>query len=186
MLAAIRRRATRRNVIVAFLSLSMVTLITHAMAVPAYHGVASGFDPLNLQYRLTWPMLAIQRGAFEPGIGPVYLGFAVIDAVWQVALVMFLMLLWAWLMEQSPRPLVRNAVLLFPLLPALCGVAESYLIMQLVLADPELPLHELSDQLLTLHKIKFLLRDGNVAITVTLAVFAVYFRWRHGAPRTSP
>ena len=68
MFAAIHRHATNRNLVAAFLALAGVSLISHFIAVPIYRSFASGLAPLNLQYRLTWEMVAIQRGAFSTGI----------------------------------------------------------------------------------------------------------------------
>jgi hypothetical protein len=178
MFAAIHRRATNRNVIAVFLALSAITLVSHVLAVQAYRAFASGLDPFNLQYRLTREMVAIQRGAFGPGIGPAYLTFAALDVVWQGLLMTFLALLWAWIMNHSPRPLAGDAWLLFPLLPALLGVAESAGFLVVVFTDSHEPLHDLTGRILTIHRLKFFLRDANVAITLTLGLFALYFRWR--------
>jgi hypothetical protein len=178
MFAAIHRRATNRNVLAAFLALSAVTLISHLLAVPAYRAFASGLDPFNLQYRLTWQMVAIQRGAFSDGIGPAYLTFAVLDAIWQLLLVAFLMLLWAWIMERSGRQLMHDVLLLFPLLPAGLGIAESVCFVMISFADAHNPLQDLTDKVLTIHYVKFLFRDWNVVITVVLCAFGLFYRWR--------
>jgi hypothetical protein len=183
MFAAIHRRATNRNVIIALIALGAVTLISHLLAMPAYRSFASGLDPFNVQYRLTWEMVAIQRGAFGPGIGPIYLTFAVLDLVWQSTLVMFLVLLWAWIMNHSPERLTSDVWLLFPLLAAALGVAESAGFVMIVFTDSHVPLHELTEKVLTIHRIKFFLRDANVAITVTFGLFAIYFRWRGSAAK---
>jgi hypothetical protein len=182
MFAAIRRRATSRNLLAAFLSLSAVTLISHLLAVPAYRAFASGFDPFNLQYRLNWQMVAIERGAFSAGIGHAYLTFALLDAIWQILLVVFLMLLWAWIMERTGRQLMSDFLMLFPLLPAGLGIAESACFVMISFADPRDPLHELTDKVLTIHYIKYLMRDWNVVITVVLGAFALYYRWRAPPP----
>lgn len=178
MFAAIHRRATSRNVVAVFLALGAITLVSHVLAVPAYRAVASGLDPFNLQYRLTREMVAIQRGAFGPGIGPVYLTFVALDLVWQGTLMTFLVLLWAWIMNHTPRRLVNDVWLLFPILPALLGVTESAGFLAVMFTDSRDPLHDLTSRILSIHRLKFFLRDANVAITMTLGLFALYFRWR--------
>jgi hypothetical protein len=184
MFVAIHRSATTRNLLAAFVALGIVTLLSDFVVIPVYRGFASGLTPLNLQYRLTWEMIAIQRGTFSPGIETAYLAFAVLDLVWQAALAVFLALLWAWIMDRSPRPLASDMWLLYPVIPALLGIAESIGISRLVLADSHLPLHDLTDAVLSIHRYKFFFREGNVVVTVLLALWAMYFRWR--AAHTKP
>ena len=67
------------------------------------------------------------------------------------------------------------------MLPAVFGIVESAGFVMISFADSHDPLSELTEQLLTIHRIKFLLRDVNVVVTVILGAFALYFRWRNPA-----
>jgi len=102
MLAAIRRHATGRNLLVMLAALGASAIIAHTLTLPAYRAVASGFDPFNVQYPLTWEMVAIQRGAFSPGISVAYTGYVIFDFLSQCVMAIFYALLWAWMMARSP------------------------------------------------------------------------------------
>jgi len=178
MLAAIRRHATGRNLLVMLAALVASAIIAHTLTLPAYRAVASGFDPFNVQYPLTWEMVAIQRGAFSPGISVAYTGYVIFDFLSQCVMAIFYALLWAWMMARSPQPLARNALLLFPALAVLFAAAENAAFLALVFSSSHDPRHDVTRAALEIHRIRVLLSNGNFAITVTLAVFTRYFRWR--------
>ena len=181
MIAAIRRQATGRNVIVMLAAVGMVALISHGLALPAYRAVASGLDPFDIQFPLTREMVAIQRGAFGVGVAPAYVSFAILNSLFQGMTAVFYALFWAWIMAKSPRPLARGALLVFPVLAVVCGIAENAGFLILVFSNAHDPRHDVTTATLAVHRVKFFLRDADMAITLTLAAFAMYFRRRASA-----
>jgi hypothetical protein len=178
MLEDLQAIATRRTVLRALAVVIVIALALHVIAVPIYREVASGLVPFDLQDRLTREMIAIQRGAQGPGAAQAYILFSAFAFVLQWAGAGFLILFWAWIMAQTPHQafndLSRHGLFVVPLLGALCHTAESVTFAMLVAADSHNPMHDLTSTALTIHRIKSLLMDADMAITLTLAIFAYY------------
>ncbi|TAK99551.1 MAG: hypothetical protein EPO08_16120 [Rhodospirillaceae bacterium] len=178
MIAMVRRHATARNVIAVLAAIGVLALVSHGLVLPAYRAVASGFDPFGLQLPLTRAMVAIQRGAFGPGIEQASICFVAIHVFSQTLVAGFYVLFWAWMMSKSPRPLARGALLLLPLLAVLCVLVEDAGFLVLVFSDSHVPRHDVTTATLIVHRVRFFLGDVNLAITLTLAAFTIYFRSR--------
>ncbi len=180
MNARFRSLATDRNVVALFLGLCVTLLVTHVLIVPVYKVFASGFAPLDVQYPLTQEMVAIQRGAMGAGVETVYLAFALLDVATQWVIAVFFALLWAWITVKVPHPsfdrLLSRGLLLFPFLVAVCDIGENAGFALLVIADPHDPLHDITRLTLSVHRVRVLLGDATMAITIVLISFGAYFR----------
>ena len=176
----IRRSATGRNVIVAFVLVIALVQVFNLLLFPAYRAASSGFDPMDVQFPLTRAMVAIERGAFGPGIARAYAMFTVVDSVFPVASAVFFVLLWAWLMARAPHrhfeSLVGGGLFILPLAAAACDLAENIGFVTLVFSDPRDPLFDVTTFTLVVHSAKYMLVNIDNFVTLVLIAMALFFR----------
>ncbi len=177
----LRRYASGRNVLISLGMVIALVLLFNFALFPAYRAVSSGFDPMDVQFPLTWEMVAIERGAFGPGIQEAYLQFSSVDCIFPIASAIFTVLFWGWLAAKAPHPLFersfRHGMLALPFLAALCDLAENVGFLILVFADPRDPLHDITRATLAVHAAKYVLVNVNNLLTVMMVVIAVVVRW---------
>jgi hypothetical protein len=183
----LRRHASGRNVLIGLGVVLALVLIFDVLLMPAYRAVSSGFDPMDVQFPLTREMVAIQRGAFGPGIQAAYLQFAAVDFVFPLANAVFFALLWSWLAAKGPHPLIERSfghgLLALPFVAALIDWAENVGFLMLVFADPHDPLHDVTVATLAVHRAKFVMVTVNNVLTVLIAALAAT-RWLRARKRT--
>jgi hypothetical protein len=177
MFASIRARAKGHNVIGAAVMVLLLALVLQLVLAPGYRAVSAGFDPFDDQYPLTREMVAIQRGAFLPGVEMAYGRYAVVAAVFAMAKAVAFALLWAWLIARMPsRWLARldhYGLLLLPYLAALSSMIASVVFSLLVVSDPIDPQFELTAVALDLHRLAIVMARIVLGVTAALIVIAV-------------
>jgi len=119
--------------------LTFYTRIAIVSALTLYFGRAyvvrvflasTGFVPLDLQFPLKPQTVAIQLGAYTGSdVERLYSAFALVDAMFAVAMAAAVTLSWLWLSVRTPNPLFasmkRGGLFLVPLVAGLLDVAEN-------------------------------------------------------------
>lgn len=176
MFAFFRQHATGRSIVISFAVVAALAGLSQFVLVPAY-GDTAGFVPMDLQHPLTREMVAFQRGALGPGAHAAYLRFAVVNILSAMAVAVFVSLLWCWLALQAPQtfatPALHYGLLLLPAVSAVCTIADTTCIAQLVFADTRDPMHAFTDTTLMVHAVDNLLNIAVRAISIGLAALAL-------------
>ncbi len=109
---------------------AVLTLYFARLYVVRVFFAATGFIPFDLQAALKPPTIAIQLGAYQsPGVERLYSAFAVVDAMFAVAVAAAVALSWLWLSARAPNRLfdflMRGGVIVLPVISGTLDVIEN-------------------------------------------------------------
>ena len=166
-----------RGFIAAVVIAGILALVERFSLIPAYRAV-TGFTPFDVQFPLSHFMVGVELGAFDKAAARgVYIAFAAVDAVYQLAVAGVFTLLWMWLFARAPMALVaflrRGGILMVPTYAVLLDLVTKAGFVRLLQGPGGADAGGIIEFSVTVHRLAFAVADIRNILTAVFLALAV-------------